>query len=203
MNDKRVEIIRLVQILAKERGIDVITIQDICIEAKITKEEFYTIFKDDDDLVETILLFAREKFLSVIDKDYSSYNAVEILLVVSKKINTLYNEVNPFMTVHLKKNFQHTYQKHFDIIIDYIYEKISINLSKGIEENLYRKDLSVELVARLYISRLIDIHNPDLFPPSKVSFKQLFEVMFENFVRGIATTEGLVLFEKNRPQNIK
>ena len=43
---------------------------------------------------------------------------------------------------------------------------------------------------------LIDIQNPDLFPPEKYSFKMLFEVMFEDLVRSIAKPEGIAYFEK-------
>ncbi|MEA3503715.1 MAG: hypothetical protein U9R32_00770 [Bacteroidota bacterium] len=202
MEDKYIKILENVKELTLEKGIEAVTIDDICKSAKITKEKFYTIFNDDDELVKKILQFSREKFLTIVDRDYKKANAIETLLLVSEKINELFNEVNPFMMVQLKKNFYKTYQKHFDILIEFTFNRISLNLKKGISENLYRKDLSIELVARLYISRLIDIHNPDLFPPSKISFKQLFEVMFENFVRGIATSEGLKIFEKKKPQHI-
>ena len=63
---------------------------------------------------------------------------------------------------------------------------------------MYRDDLSVELIARLYIRRLIDLHNPDFFPADKFSFQTLFEVMFDNFIRGIAKPEGITYYEKQR-----
>jgi hypothetical protein len=37
------------------------------------------------------------------------------------------------------------------------------HIEQGIQQGVYRQDLSVELVSRIYISRLIDIHNPDFF----------------------------------------
>ena len=63
---------------------------------------------------------------------------------------------------------------------------------------MYRDDLSIELIARLYISRLIDLHNPDFFPPDKFSFATLFEVMFENFIRGISNEEGIKYYKKQK-----
>ncbi|HPX33739.1 MAG TPA: hypothetical protein PK345_01550, partial [Bacteroidales bacterium] len=53
----------------------------------------------------------------------------------------------------------------------------------------------IELVARLYLSRLIGIHNETIFPPNQFSFAVLFEVMFDNFVRSVATIEGLNYYE--------
>ncbi|MCK4361200.1 MAG: hypothetical protein KAV70_05605, partial [Bacteroidales bacterium] len=79
---------------------------------------------------------------------------------------------------------------------DFIFGKIKINLTKGINQGIYRDDLSIELIARLYISRLTDIHNPEFFPPEKFSFQTFFDVMFENFIRGIAKPEGIKYYEK-------
>ena len=75
---------------------------------------------------------------------------------------------------------------------------MKINIEKGIRQGIYREDLSIELLARLYISRLIDLHNPAFFPPEKFSFKVLYEVMIDNFIRGIANDEGLVHYKKLR-----
>jgi hypothetical protein len=62
----------------------------------------------------------------------------------------------------------------------------------------YRNDVSTELVARRYISRLLDLHDPDNFPPEEFSFLKLFDQMFESFVKSIATEEGLAHYEKKK-----
>ena len=82
--------------------------------------------------------------------------------------------------------------------MDFIFSKIKINLQKGISQGIYRDDLSIELVARLYMSRLIDLHNPDFFPPEEFSFDTLFDTMFENFIRSIANEDGLKYWEKKK-----
>jgi hypothetical protein len=63
---------------------------------------------------------------------------------------------------------------------------------------MYRDDVSIELVARLYIRRLIDLHNVENFPPEDFSLSTMFEQMFENFVRSVATEDGLAYFEKKK-----
>jgi TetR/AcrR family transcriptional regulator, cholesterol catabolism regulator len=63
-------------------------------------------------------------------------------------------------------------------------------------QGMYRHDLSAELVSRIYISRLIDLHNPDFFPNETISFSVLFDVMFDTFIRGICTDEGKNYYEK-------
>ncbi|MCK4639354.1 MAG: hypothetical protein KAT33_08040, partial [Bacteroidales bacterium] len=144
-----------------------------------------------------ILEFERERFKSIFDEyDFEGVNAIDILLTVSKEIALRFKDVTPSLTFELKKYYPELYQKHFDARTDFIFEKIKINLTKGINQGIYREDLSIELIARLYISRLIDIHNPEFFPPEKYSFENFFNVMFENFIRGIAKPEGIKYYEK-------
>ena len=53
----------------------------------------------------------------------------------------------------------------------------------------------IELVSRLYISRLIDMHNPEFFPPEQFSYDTLFDFMFDHLIRGIANKKGLEYYE--------
>jgi len=201
MDRQHKNILEIVRSLALEQGIENITIDDICVAAEITKKEFYTIFKDNADLVEKVLKFERDHFNQIFEKhNFEGVNAIKTLLTVSKEISSRFKDVNPFVTIALKKNYPEIYQEHFNKRTEYIFNKIKINLQKGISQGIYRQDLSVELIARLYISRLIDIHNPDLFPPDRFSFLTLFEEMFDNFIRGIANQNGLEYYEANKPE---
>ncbi len=180
-------------------GVNRVTFDKICEELDIPKSELYKYFNDDKDLVEKVLDLEREGFKEIFDNyDFEGKNAIDILLTVSKEVGENFRYITPAMTYALKKNYPEIYQKHFDERIEFIFGKIQINITKGINQGIYREDLSIELVARLYISRLIDLHNTDIFPPERFSFDMLFEVMFENFVRSIAKPEGIKYFEKRR-----
>ena len=63
---------------------------------------------------------------------------------------------------------------------------------------MYRDDVSIELVARRYISRLLDLHDPENFPPKDFSFTTLFMQMFDSFVMSIATDKGIKHYNKKR-----
>ena len=115
-----------------------------------------------------------------------------------KEVAIKFIDISPSVTFVLKHHFPDIYQRHFNLRRDFIYEKVQINLFKGISQGMYRDDLSIELVARLYLSRLIDLHNPDFFPADKFSFDTIFNVMFENFIRSIAKPEGLAYYEKKK-----
>lgn len=77
-----------------------------------------------------------------------------------------------------------------------MYEAIVANIRRGIEENLYRSDLDVETVARLYIQKLESIHNPDFLESAGLTPDAVFKVMFDNHIRGIANPKGIKYYEK-------
>lgn len=154
-----------------------------------------------DQLVEKSLELEREKFSEIfLEFNFEAMNAIDILMIVSREIADRFYEISPSFSHELKALYPDIYHKHFETRIQFISEKIRINLNKGIQQGMYRDDLSVELIARLYNSRLNDLHNPDFFPPSEFSFNTLFNVMFENFIRSVATPEGLAYFEQRKEE---
>jgi TetR/AcrR family transcriptional regulator, cholesterol catabolism regulator len=196
MDDRIKPILSKIRKLALEEGIENLSIQTICDRLSISRDELLILIRDEQDLASKVLEFERDSFKAIFDEyDFEGMNAIDILMIVSREIASRYYDVTPAISRSLKMRFPEIYQDHFQKRVDYIFGKIQINLQKGISQGMYRPDLSIELIARLYLSRVIDVHNEDIFPSSQFSFHTLFEVMFESFVRSVATPEGLNYFE--------
>ena len=199
MEDRFLEILKIIRLAAKKQDIKDFTFEEIEINTDITKEELLNFVDSEESLVAIILDHERNKFKEIFDEyDFEGVNAIDILFTVSREMAKKFLLLSPSPTFDLKKRFPGVYQQHFEKRIEFIFGKIQINITKGINQGIYREDLSIELIARLYISRLIDLHNPDFFPPEKFSFEMLFDVMFDSFVRSIATPEGIAHYEKRR-----
>ena len=180
-------------------GKAVISLDEISSRIGIPREVILKYISGEEELVERVLDFERHRFEEIFKiHDFEGVNAIDILLTVSKELAEKFMDISPSVTFVLKNHFPDIYQKHFTQRRDFIYEKIKINLSKGISQGMYRDDLSIELVARLYLSRLIDLHNPDFFPAEKFSFETIFNTMFESFIRSIAKPEGLAYYEHKK-----
>lgn len=181
----------------KQNNLSKFTFKEIEAKTGISKSQLVPYFKNEEEIIFNLLKLERDKFEDIFRKyDFEGVNAIDILLTVSKEIAKDFFLVSPAITIRLKEKYPKSYQEHMDKRLEFIFDKIQINLTKGISQGMYREDLSIELLARLYLSRLIDIHNPDLFPPEKFSFDTLFGVMFEDLVRSIAKPEGIAYFEK-------
>ena len=199
MNKEFKEIIARIRAYPFPDGLGEMTIEDLSEKINVPTELIYKYVKDEKDLVRQILKFERESFKVIFsDHDFEGVNAIDILLTVSKEIATKFMEVSPGITFDIKTKYPDVYKRHFKSRMDFIFMKIQINLQKGISQGIYRDDLSIELISRLYLSRLIDLHNPDFFPPEEFNFETLFDAMFENFIRSIANEEGIKYWEKKK-----
>jgi hypothetical protein len=191
------DLLKKIRIEAKKKKLKEFSFQEIENKTGIQGQEIMQYVDNEEDLVKKLLEIERQKFEEIFQiHDFEGVNAIDILLTVSKEVAKNFILVSPAITIHLKTKYPQIYQDHFDKRLQFIFDKIQINITKGINQGLYREDLSIELLARLYLSRLIDIHNPDLFPPDKFSFETLFAVMFEDLVRSIGKPEAIAYFEK-------
>jgi hypothetical protein len=121
-------------------------------------------------------------------------NAIDVLLQVSRMLAnhrelhyTNYNGDHE----ELRKIYDQDLQKR----IDFASEKIGLNFEQGQQQNIYRQDISRELVTRSYAKRMLDLHNPKIYPPQKLSYKTLYHFMFEDFLLGITNQNGLKYFQ--------
>ncbi len=189
-----------IRTLANDKGIEAITLKKLRKNAKFSNDLLTKHFVNDEVLVKYILESERNKFEVIfIDHDFDGYfDAIDILFTVSKEMAGKFYNLSPSITHSYKIKFPETYDDHLSKRIDFIYGKIQVNIQKGIQEGLYRDDVSIELVARRYISRLLDLHDPENFPPEDFSFTTLFMQMFDSFILSIATKKGIKSYNEKR-----
>jgi len=202
MNGELNDLMNQIREIAKNDGIESITISELSKNPNILKELKRSKISTNSKLAEYILESERKMFEVIfLDNNFdNNLDAIDILFTVSKIMGSRFFSLSPSVTLKYRELFPVIFQKHIEKRIDFIFKKISINLQKGISQGLYRSDVSIELIARMYISRLIDMHNPDNFPPDEFSFSILFMQMFESFVKNIATEKGLGHFEHKKEE---
>jgi len=167
--------------------------EDINLSTELLIEEF----KSEAGLVEEILDYEQNKLEEIfLGLDFTDENAIDSLLRVSKEVSKNFNKILPCITFDLREDFPEARQQFVEKRIQFVNTKIKSNFEEGMIQGMYRPDLSAELISRLYISRLLDIHNPAFFPNETISFSILFDVMFETFVLGVCTEEGKIYYQK-------
>ena len=165
----------------------------------ISKEDILQYVDSKEELVEKVLEFERSSFVKIfLEYNFEGQNAIDILFIVSQEINDRFEDVSPSVTMEFEKYFPKIYMKHMEHRMAFIFDKIQINVEKGIAQGMYREDLSSEIVGRMYISKLEDMHNPELYPPERFKFGTIYDTMIDSFVKSIATEDGLSYYRHRK-----
>ena len=184
-----------------EFGIRNINMDDISRKVGISKKTLYQYVKSKEDLIEKLFYYDQVKWDNEFSKlKLEEMNAIEILLQVSLMVFEEMGQLDPKIKYELMKYYESIFSGFMIKKQNHIFDLISKNIGKGINEGLYRSDVNVDLVAGLYVRNLVDMHNKDYCIIKNITFEQVFQVMFENHIRAISTLEGINYFEKRKSE---
>lgn len=195
MDDKIDLILRTAGTLFRKYGIRSISMDDIAKELGMSKKTLYQYVENKTDLVEKLLNHLISASPACITDDSKNMNAIDVLLQVSVKVSEEIKEMNPAIAFDLEKFYPVIYRNFVQNKREHVYRKIKENLEQGISEGIYRSDVDSDLVAKLYVQKLIDLHNPDFLSSVDFSFEKVFQVMFDNHIRGISNPVGLAYYQ--------
>ncbi len=200
-NTKLIEIIEKSVVLFKTYGIRSVSMDDIARELGMSKKTLYGFVSNKADLIAKALEVSTEKFdewmCQLRERDL---NAIDELLEVSKRVNEEQNKFNPSNLFELNKYYPQLLKDHVTHEKKLVYNYCRQNLLNGIQQQLYRNDLDVDLISELYIQKIAALHETEFLEQERFSFGKIFEVMFENHIRGIANEKGIAYFEKQKEQ---
>lgn len=196
--DEKLELILSESVrLFKKNGIRSVTMDDIAKEMGMSKKTIYQYFANKTELVEQVLNYMLESQNVVcIREEQAGMNAIDVLLAVSRNVSRQMKDMNPINAFELQKYYPAIYRAFVVKKREHVFDQIKRNFTQGISEGIYRTDLDVELVARLYIQKLVDVHDPEFLESVNFGFEKVFQVIFDNHIRGIANAEGLAYYEK-------
>ncbi len=172
-------------------GFKSVTMDDLAQEMGISKKTIYSHFENKTKLVEeaTMNLF------------WEISNGIDHIIALKKNpIEELY-EIKKFVMVRLKDEkastlyqLQKYYPRLFETLkkkeIDVMQDCLVDNIRRGMEIGIYRENLNVQFVARIYFSGAISLSDHDLFPISLFNKVELEDYFLEYHLRGIVTPKG-------------
>jgi AcrR family transcriptional regulator len=180
-------------------GIRSVSMDDICRELGMSKKTLYQYFGNKSDLVNRILQQSFDDFevhISAIGKE--GHNAIDDLLEMSRVIDEHMQEVSLAISFDLQKYYPEIHREYLGKKRDFASRYFRENIEKGIKEGFYRPDLNIDLIAKLYIQKIEDLHDPNFYKSDEISYSELFHVMFENHIRGIANENGIRYYEERK-----
>ncbi len=178
-------------------GFKSVTMDDIANKMGISKKTIYTCYKTKTDLVHACVLDT----FNVIS------NGIDLICTIKNNpIKELFT-IKDFVLSHLKSEkssplfqlkkyypifFQELQKKQFEVMSECVQE----NLNRGIEDGLFRKEIDLDFISRIYFSGITSIKDIGIFPKGVDKMKELQTNFLEYHIRAIATTKGIKQLEK-------
>lgn len=197
MNPELLNILEKVAALYMKYGIKSITMDDVARELGMSKKTLYQYVENKNDLVEKVVDYV----INLKECDFKriddiNMNAVEKLIEVNMHIVTSMKDYNPATEYDLKKYYPELYAKMHSIRRQRMYDSILANIKKGKEEGLYREELNEEIIARLQVSRFLNMHEDELLTKNDMQRSAFIHELFIYHIRGIANEKGLNVLEE-------
>ena len=178
-------------------GFKSVTMDDIAGEMGISKKTIYAHFSNKTELVHEVTMTMFQQITHGIDC---------ICALDKNPIEELY-EIKKFVMLQLKNEKsspQYQLQKYYPEVhatfkvkhFEKMYDCTTNNLKRGVELGLYRDNINIEFVSRIYFTGIHGIKDDVMFPIQKFPKVRLFEDYLEYHLRGIVTPEGLKTLNK-------
>jgi AcrR family transcriptional regulator len=168
-----------------------ITMDDIALDAGISKKTLYQHFDDKHALIFQVtkgLLLRIEAQIDYCSKH--SNNALDEMIQLMECTSEVFRNINPIMLFDLHDHFPRSwklYQKHKKT---YLQMSVASNIKRGIREKLYRSDIDPDIVAMIRLAQMDSLFNAEMMPIKKNDFLRLREQTTMMFLHGLLSDQG-------------
>jgi len=182
-------------------GFKSITMDDIAAEMGISKKTIYQHFANKNDLVEASSMLLCEQISGGIDVIVADeHNPIEEFFIIRDFLAGILKDES--------SSSLHQLQKFYPVISnklrDYQFEKMTTcmheNIRRGINHGLYRENIDVDFVSRIYFAGAIATKDVQLFPESSYRMESLSLQYLDYHLRSLVTPMGLDILTKTISQ---
>ena len=183
--------------LFRRYGIKSVTMDEIANQLGVSKKTIYHSFSDKNELVDEViadmLQFNKECCQSY---KADSQNAVHEIFMALDMLQVIFDNMNPSILHDIERNYPVTYKKFKDYKYKFLYDLVKENMVRGIEDELYRPEINIDVLAKIRLETMMLPFDEQLFPKNKFSMVSLHQQLIEFFLFGIASLKGYKLILK-------
>jgi len=173
-------------------GFKSVTIDDIAIKMGVSKKTIYAHFPKKVTLVETsVFMHFNNVFEKILNISKHSKDPIIGLYQIKKEaLKHLSNEKNS-PVYQLQKYYSNIYNKLQQMEFNTLGGMFSESLKKGIEMGLFRSEININFVTRIFFNGIRGINDVQLFPIEEYRIDQLLINFSEYHLRAICTPAGV------------
>lgn len=183
--------------LFRKMGIRSVTMDYIAEHLGMSKRTLYELFSKKEDLLTECLKKVHEEHRLKAQEILSTgEHIIEIFILFMRyHINDM-KQYHPMFYYDLQKYYAEMACPQTEYFQTNMVTNIQKFVEDGKNQGVFRPDINSEIVAKLLIEQFKIATNENLFPREKYLPSDIFEHISINFLRGIATIQGIEIIEK-------
>ena len=190
-------IIKKANSLFLKYGFKSVTMDELALSLGMSKKTLYIHFDCKNDIVEASALDIFEKAnkeLILVRK--KSENAIHEFHSVKYLIMKYLNDSKLSPHYQLQKYYPEIHEKIKSLEYKKFKKQVKKNILNGINAGLFRKNINIEFLTRLYLTGMSNLRDIKIFDPEKFNISELIENYLEYHLRAIVSDKGLNLLNK-------
>ncbi|MDC8005933.1 TetR/AcrR family transcriptional regulator [Aureisphaera galaxeae] len=191
------QIVQTATDLFLNQGFKSITMDDIAQTMSISKKTIYSHFANKEAIVAVVVDNIFEEVSHGIDciSDLKMNPIEEIYEIKKLVMHHMRNEkTSPWY--QLRKYYPKIHDSIKKRQFNYMQECVVDNLNRGLEQELFRENIDVQFVSRIYYIGVSGIKDNDLFSSTMFDPSELYGMFLEYHLRGIVTPKGRKILNK-------
>lgn len=172
-------------------GIKAVTMDDIAGSLGISKKTLYTEFNNKKSLVTSVMELYLESDRKMCECDVEgAHSAIEEMLKLMEHMEKMMGQINPLLIIETYKYYPEAWGLFDAYKEEFVLDMMKKNLERGVKEGLYRKQIDVEIMARLKLAHIDWMSEGKTFPIDKFNFIKVNEQLLFQYLYGICTIKG-------------
>lgn len=183
--------------LFRRYGVKSVTMDEIATQLGVSKKTIYQCFSDKNELVDAVIADILEY-----NREYctasrvEAQNAIHEVFLAMESMESMFANMNPVILFDIERNHPATFKEFTKFKYDFLFDIIKKNIERGKEEELYRREMNTEIIAKIRLECIILPFSEKLFPQNQFPLSFLHQQLIELFLFGMVTPKGYKLITK-------
>lgn len=183
--------------LFMQYGLRSVSMDDIATALGMSKKTIYLYYADKDALVDVVVNGIIEHNQSCCEFDRKSAdNAIHEVFLAMQFMMEIFRSMNASLLFDMQKYHPHAFEQFSRHKNNYLVGVIKDNLARGVQEELYRPDIKIDILTRFRVESVTMPFNPEFHTKLKSSLAEIEEEMTLNFLFGLVSQKGYKLILK-------
>lgn len=196
--DTRTRIIEQASLMFFKYGIRSITMDEIAESLGISKRTLYENFSNKEELLKQCIDFTYQegkKMRESILKEYPD-NPLEIIYQHFRQVIITFNNIHPNFFNDLRKYHSQLWRKHIESKQEENATFTQSMIEMGIGKGVFRESADPIILSYMIHSMMRSMTMGEMFPETRFSKTEVVRQVLINFIRGLATPEGLKIIDE-------